>query len=142
MRVLVHDPVLRSRLQVVAALSGAYEVSVIGDGVEPIKAVRRVAPDVLISNLGADADAALRLVRTVRTDGGPVPRMGLYEPAPHRVGPELAIGVWGADGWLGDVARIGEFVAEISHASLAVRIGEHQPGLLSRLGRHLRRFTV
>ena len=107
MRILVFDPVLRSRLQVVAGLASLHDVSVVAEGIEPIKAVRRVLADVLLCSLTPEPQIALGLLRAVRTDGGHVPSLGVYERAPHRVGPDAAPG---ADGWLGDLDLLGEFV--------------------------------
>lgn len=133
MLVLLHEPALTARLRLVSALSREHAVEVVEQGVEPIRAVRRVMPEVFLVGLHGDSAAALRLLRVVRTDGGVSPLLGVIEAPPHRVGPELAIDRWGADGWLGDPADVEEFVAELGRGPRPVQRGAVVRGLWKRV---------
>lgn len=139
MLILVHEPALGARLRLVSALAREHTVEVVAPGVEPIRAVRRVMPEVLLVGLHADSEAALRLLRAVRTDGGASPLLGVVEDPPHRVGPDLAIDRWGADGWLGDSGDVERFVAELACGPRPVRRGDVARGLWTRLRGALRR---
>lgn len=138
MLVLLHEPALTVRLRLLSTLAREHTVEVVDQGAEPLRAVRRVMPEVFLVGLHADPEAALRLVRAVRTDGGQPPLIGVIEEAPHRVGPELVIERWGADGWLGDADDVEAFVADLARGPRPVRRGAVVRGLWTRLRGALR----
>ena len=139
MLVLLHEPSLPIRLRLLSALSREHTVEVVEAGVEPIRAVRRVMPELFLVGLHADSEPALRLLRTVRTDGAAPPLLGVVEQPPHHVGPELAIERWGADGWLGDPEDVEAFVLELARGPRPVRRGVVVRGLWTRLAGVMRR---
>jgi len=136
--VLLHEPALTVRLRLLSALSREHTVEVVEPGIEPIRAVRRVMPEVFLVGLHGDGEAALRLLRVVRTDGGAPPLLGVIEEPPHRVGPDLAIDRWGADGWLGDAGDVEAFVADLAGGPRPVRRGGVVRGLWTRIRGALR----
>jgi len=137
-RVFVVDPHARSRLAALVGLAANHEAHCLESGADLLKSVRRVVPEVVLVYGGGDPEHVQRTLRLILTDSGPKPRVGVYELAPHRAGPELAIGRWGADGWAGDPESAGAFVDALLRSETAVRIGSFSPGLWTRFVSRLR----
>ncbi len=138
-RVLVFDSSAVSRLQILASLE-VHEATAVEAGADPLKALRRLRPEVFLVSL-AEAEA-LPLLHRVRTDGGVLPLLGTYEAGAHRLGPDVAVRRAGADGWLGDTAAVSAFVDSLLLGPLPVQTGTFRPSLLARLARRLRGLGV
>lgn len=137
-RVLVLDLSPASRLAVLAALGPGHEVHASLPDEEPLRQVRRVAPDVVLVGLAPDRGAAQRLVRAIQTDAGPRRRIAVVEATPHAMGPDAVL-AWGVDGWLGDPSRAAALIDAVVTGPWPVRVGAFSPpaGLLRRLRRAL-----
>lgn len=140
-RVLVVDPDPRSRLAVLAALGRAHDVHALEPGADPLREVRRLAPDLVILGASPGPEAVQRLARAIRTDGGPARRVALVELPPHAVGPDVSCASWGLDGWLGQPEDAAAWVRALEVGPWPVRVGAHAPargpGILRRLRRAL-----
>ncbi len=143
-RIVLFDPVLGSRLLAIAALSPAHDVHAVSDAADVLKAIRRLAPDVVL--LALPPGDIGRLCRAIRTDtpsrSSAVPRLGFVVPVGSAVGPSLAIDTWGADGWLGNPADLPAFVSGLLAGPLPVRMGVHAPGLAARIVHRMRRIGL
>ena len=124
----------------IAALSARHVVQAVDDAVDPLRATRRDALDVILISPGADRRATSTLVRAIRNDNPNatvVARVGIYVARGDPLGPGTAIDAWGADGWLGDPAMIDEFVSRLLSGPLPVRLGTFEPQLLTRVAHRL-----
>lgn len=139
-RVLLVDPSPASRLLAIAALSGEHQVQSGDDAAEPLRALRRNPVDVVLLAPELGGEHRAQLVRAIRTDapGRPSPRIGILSRPGDGVGPDEALGGWAADGWLGEPARLPEFVRLLLLGPLPVRLGEHRPSLAARIARRVR----
>ena len=144
-RVLLLDPDPRSRLACIAALSASHAVELPETHADPVQSalrtLRRTAVDVVLL-AGAQPQAA-SITRSIRTEtsGRAHPPVGVVVAARHPLGPETAIGSWGAEGWLGDPAMVDLFVERLLAGPLPVTLGEHRPSLGGRIWHRLRGIT-
>ncbi len=80
-RVLLIDPAARDRLQVMALLQGHADVHAPEEGEDPLRRTRRTRFDaVLVALPRLAARRGLHLCRTIRTDGGNPPPVGILDP--------------------------------------------------------------
>jgi len=131
-RVFVVDPHARSRLAALMGLAAGHDAQCLEADADLLKSVRRIVPEVVLFCGAGESAQIQRSVRLILTDSGPKPRVGVYEPAPHHAGPDVAIERWGADGWAGDPESAGAFVDALLRSETAVRIGSFSPGLWTR----------
>jgi hypothetical protein len=101
-RVLLVDPAARDRLQVVAALHGVADVHTPEPNDHPVRLVRHDRFDVVLVALPRlAARRGLGLVRTLKTDGGRPPPVGVLDPWRRLRDVPGAIEESLADGYLG-----------------------------------------
>lgn len=113
---LVADPNVRSRLRVVDTLRADFAVSIPGPGETPLRAVRRLSPElVLLAVPRGRAAEAVRTCRVIKTDSNHPPRVGLLDPRNRLVLPDQAVSAALADGYLGG-ARVREELDTFIHA--------------------------
>lgn len=127
----------------ISALSLDHLVVTPEDDADPLRTIRRGALDIVLLSLGPGERATLALIRAIRTDApgrsSGAPRIGVYCAPGDPTGPESALG-GGADGWLGDPAQAGEFVAGLVTGPWPVKLGTFEPELLRRIAHRLRRI--
>lgn len=124
-RVLLVDPATRDRLRVMAMLQGVADVHSPELGQDPVRLVRHTRYDAVLMALPRlAARRGLHLCRTLRTDAGTPPPVGLLDP--WRRLPDAAVS--GAledslaDGYLG-----GATSPEALHTFLTQLIHREQP---------------
>lgn len=124
-KLLVIDDDPTRRLQSTATLAQLFDAFPLAHDEDPLRAARTRRPDIALVTLSRrDSEAGLRLVRTLRTDPRPVPRVGVLEHPPHPRGPWVAMELWMADGWLGlpaNPAGLREFTEALWRGERPVR---------------------
>lgn len=124
-RLLVIDDHPARRLESTATLAPLFDAFPLAHDEDPLRAARTRRPDIALVTLARrDAEAGLRLVRTLRTDPRPVPRVGVLEHPPYARGPWVAMELWMADGWLGlpaDAAALRAFTEALWRGDRPVR---------------------
>jgi hypothetical protein len=131
-RVFVVDPHARSRLAALMGLAAGHDAQCLEADADLLKSVRRIVPEVVLFCAAGEPAQIQRSVRLILTDSGPKPRVGVYEPAPHHAGPDVALERWGADGWAAEPSAAGALVDALLRGAGPVRMGTFTPGLLSR----------
>lgn len=135
--VLVADPDARARLKAVAALRGSFEVTTLDAGEEIVRGVRRLRPDlVLLAMPRARMNEALRSCRTVKTDGGHPPIVGLVDRWRRVTDADNTLAACKADGYLGGKAEADDFLAfalSLDAGERPVYLLEAELGLLGRI---------
>lgn len=124
-RLLVIDDDPARRLESTSILAQPFDAFPVAHEEDPLRAARTRRPDIALVTLSRrDTEAGLRLVRTLRTDPRPVPRVGVLEPPPYARGPWVAMELWMADGWMGvpvDAAALLEFTEALWRGERPVR---------------------
>ena len=113
-------------------LAAGHDAQCLEADADLLKSVRRIVPEVVLFCAAGEPAQIQRSVRLILTDSGPKPRVGVYEPAPHHAGPDVAIERWGADGWAAEPSAAGALVDALLRGAGPVRMGTFTPGLLSR----------
>jgi len=99
-RVLVVEPMLRRRLELVGALSSVFEVEPLAEAESPARATRRGRFALAVLSTEPDPDESLRVARALRADFSAPPAVLLVDPvrrlsAPAALlRPEQAQGLW------------------------------------------------
>lgn len=131
-RLLIIDDDVARRLEYTSALAGRFDAWPLADGEDPLRAARVRRPDLALVALSRrDVEAGLRLVRTLRTDTRPVPRVGVLEAGPRPRGAFVCMELWMADGWLGlpaTGAEVVEFALAVHQGERPVRTGATEGG--------------
>ena len=116
-RVLLVDPTTRDRLIVVSGLQGVADVSTPEPNDHPVRLVRRESFDaVLIALPRLAATRGLGLVRTLKTDAGRPPPVGVLDPWRRLRDIPGAMESSLADGYLGgsvDADVLASFLADL-----------------------------
>ena len=121
----------------VDALRGDFVVSIPGPGENPLRAVRRLRPIVVLLAVPRNRSGeAVRTCRLIKTDSSAPPLVGLLDPRGRIRRPERTLPTALADGYLGGRVQAGELL-EFTRALLAgerpVTSLQAPRGLLKRL---------
>lgn len=141
-RLLVIDDDPGRRIALVSTLGASFDAWPLADGDEPLRAARLQRPDVAVVVYGGRrTEAALRLIRTLRSDTRPVPHVAALEFGGRPRGAFVAMELWLADGWLELPAppeEILEFVEATVRGERPRRPGRRGPGTLGKILNRLR----
>lgn len=138
---LVSDPDARARLRAVAALRDSFEVATLGPGEDPVRAVRRLKPPlVLLAAPRARMSEALRTCHAIKTGAGTPPTVGVVDRWRRLGDPPRALRECLGDGYLGGKyapADLLEFASRLRAGREAVMLFEPELGLVGAiLGRN------
>ena len=129
------DP--RERLRTVAQLSADYDVVLPALGEEPLKAARRMRPELARLCLAPYKPMAnLQLCRILKTDLGPIRAIGVWAPD-GQPGADEVLQHYLADGYLGGSADLRPFLAALARGEHPRIEGSPPPGLRARIRRYL-----
>lgn len=118
---LLVDPAARDRLRVMAALTGIADVHTPEPSDQPVRLVRHTPFDlVLVALPRLAARRGLSLVRTLKTDGGRPPPVGILDPWRRLRDIPAALEDSLADGYLGGAATQADF----AHFVAALHTGQ------------------
>jgi DNA-binding response OmpR family regulator len=140
-RLLVIDDDPARRIAFTSVLGAAFDAWPLPADEDPLKVARTSRPDLaLVVYGGRRTDGALRLIRTLRTDTRPIPRVAAVEDGARPRGAFVARELWMADGWLGlpnedDVLLA--FAEAVWRGERPAIPAKREPGAIRRL---LRRF--
>jgi hypothetical protein len=133
---LVQDD-LRERLRTVARLSPAYDVLLPALGEEPLKAARRLRPELALLCLAPYKPMAnLQLCRILKTDLGPIRAVGIWAPD-GQPGADEVLRDYLADGYLGGSGDLLAFLDALARGERPRMEGAPSLGLRARLRRYL-----
>ena len=128
---------LRERLRTVALLSADYDVLLPALGEEPLKAARRLRPELALLCLAPYKPMAnLQLCRILKTDLGAIRAIGIWAPD-GQPGAEEVLQHYLADGYLGGNGDLRAFLAALARGERPCMEGEPPPGLRARIRRYL-----
>lgn len=136
-QILLVDPAPRSRLATIAALSSTYAVGRPDEGERPIRAARRLRPDITLLTLHrGHMQEVMRLARALKTEPGRPTLIGLLDPAARLAVTRETLGDINADGYA--AGRLTDqvlttFVAGVLRRELPIHRGPPHRSLLDRL---------
>ncbi len=137
LRLLLIQDDLRERLRTVALLSPDYDVMIPALGEEPLKAARRLRPDLALLCLSRyRPQAQLQLCRILKTDLGPIRAIGIWAPDGQPPAEEV-LASYLADGYLGGDAQLRPFLEALARGDRPCMEGSPPAGLRARLRRLL-----
>ena len=137
-RVLLWESEPRLRLRGVADLRDLVEVLIVDDpGANPVREARRLRPDGVLLAMGRGRLApALQVCRSIKTDQGRPPWVGLTDRWSRLRDPGQALVGCGGDGYLGGTPGPGgraDFVRALLASARPVHLHPPEPGLLGRM---------
>ena len=121
----------------VDSLRGAFTVSIPGPGENPLRAVRRLHPRVvLLAVPRGRSSEAVRTCRLIKTDSGTPPLVGLLDQWGRIRRPERTLSSALADGYISgriDAVELLTFARDLSDGQRPTVINTPPPGLIKRL---------
>ena len=129
----------RSRLPLVAALRGAWTLSIPEPDEAPVRRARKERPAVvlLVVHRG-ELQRMQRLARQLKTEAGTPPPVGLLDPRTRVRDARALLDACGADGYLGGAPtteRVQGFASALAAGELPFDPGDAGPGPRGLLGR-------